>query len=82
MEVYNPNSNSQLGSGNQPGLEVMSLEQKRSSWQSSTGGQTKIAGLSVGIFWAVLVALCVILASGIGAGVGVGLAAQKTDCRA
>jgi hypothetical protein len=82
MEVYHPTTpKSQLHYGDQPGLEVRPLQQK-SSWQhSSTGGQMKIAGLSVGVFWAVLVALSVILATGIGVGVGVGLGAQKTGCR-
>jgi hypothetical protein len=81
MEVYHPPiPKPQLAYGDQPGLEVRPLEQK-SSWHSSTGAPMKIAGLSVGVFWAVLVALSVILASGIGVGVGVGLASQKTDCR-
>ena len=39
-----------------------------------------ILGLSVGIFWAIVVLLCVIFAGGIGGGVGAGLAAMKNKC--
>ena len=44
--------------------------------------QRKILGLSIGVFWAAVVVLILVLAGGIGGGVGAGLAAQKKSCDA
>ena len=42
--------------------------------------QRRILGLSVGIFWAIIVLLLCIVAAGIGGGVGAGLASKKSSC--
>ncbi|GAP92116.1 putative membrane protein insertase [Rosellinia necatrix] len=45
--------------------------------QAATDGKRRILGLSVPVFWALIVTLFVILAAGIGGGVGGGLSAQQ-----
>ena len=77
---------------NQAGLEVDSRPPPPppSFYPSGYGGEgeakydqtekRKILGLSVGVFWAVVVVLFLVLAGGIGGGVGAGLASQKKTC--
>lgn len=40
----------------------------------------KILGLSVGVFWGMIVLLAVLLGGGIGGGIGAGLALKKSTC--
>lgn len=42
-------------------------------------GQRKILGLSVGVFWAIIVVCALVIGGGVGGGVGAGLAGKK-DC--
>ncbi|KAI0809594.1 hypothetical protein GGR55DRAFT_157271 [Xylaria sp. FL0064] len=50
--------------------------------QTGNSSKTKILGLSVPVFWAVIVALFIVLAAGIGGGVGGGLSAQRKSTSA
>jgi len=45
-----------------------------------TGATRRILGLSVGVFWALVVLLFCIIAAGVGGGVGAGLASRKSSC--
>lgn len=47
---------------------------------SEKNGRKTILGLSILVFWSIIVLLVVILAAGIGGGVGAGLAARKNTC--
>lgn len=57
------------------GLDRIALEEKFRS-----ENRPQILGLSVGVFWGIVVLLCVLLAGGVGGGVGAGLAARKNTC--
>ena len=86
---YNNNSNN-----SQAGLEVNSYNlPPKPAWGAestvpypdpATGteknGRRTILGLSVLVFWGLVVLLVVLLAGGIGGGVGAGLASRKSTC--
>lgn len=58
------------------GLDRIALEEKR----ERENRPAKILGLSVGVFWGIVVLLCVLIAGGVGGGVGAGLASRKNTC--
>ncbi len=57
------------------GGDQQTLSQAES--QSAKNSKTKVLGLSVPVFWALIVTLFIVLAAGIGGGVGGGLSAQR-----
>lgn len=76
-------------SANQPGLEVDSrpayserdpaLGGTYAEGEKHDGqGGRKILGLSVGVFWAIVIACALAIGGGVGGGVGAGLAAKKS----
>lgn len=60
--------------------DVLSSKGYTSAAPGGERGRRTILGLSVLVFWSLVVLLFVILAAGIGGGVGAGLAARKTTC--
>lgn len=95
MEVHAPSTPKYLDP-NQPGLEVGidPSSSSHSGWPNAskpvwgasseqipkTTHERKILGLTVGVFWAVVVLLCVLVAGGVGGGLGAGLASRKSTC--
>lgn len=57
-----------------------SPDEKPLNCKNGKKGERRILGLSVGMFWGIVVLLCVSLAGGIGGGVGAGLASQESAC--